>query len=155
MSFVLGNKNRVLDDTDVLIITLLSKNARISVADLARQVGMSAPSVNERIKRLEESGVIAGYRVEIDPVALGYSLMALVRIRHRPGKLQELKALIEQMPEFVECDKVTGEDCFVARLYMRDISELDPILDRVSEIADTSTAIVKSTPVKRRLPPLE
>jgi len=81
--------------------------------------------------------------------------MALVRMRHHPGKLQALESLIREILEFVECDKVTGEYCFIARLYLRDINEFDPILDRVSDIADTNTATVKATPVKRRLPPLE
>lgn len=155
MSFNLRNMEKPLDAVDIQLIDLLSQNARISVADLSRRVSMSAPSINERLKRLEESGVISGYRVEINPEALGYSLMALVRMRHHPGKLHNLEVLIQEMPEFVECDKVTGEDCFIARLYLRDISQLDPVLDRVAEIADTNTAIVKATPVKRRLPPLE
>lgn len=140
-----------LDGIDTKLIELLYANARTPVTDLARAVGMSAPSVNERLKRLEESGVIAGYRVEVNPKVLGYSLMAIVRMRQLPGKLKALEALISSIPKFVECDKVTGEDCYVARLYLKDISELDPILDRVSELADTNTAIVKSTPVTRRL----
>ncbi len=154
MSFNLRKNIRALDRVDIQLIELLTENARISVTDLARHVGMSAPSVNERLKRLEESGVISGYRVEVNPEALGYTLMAMVRIRHQPGKLKQLEQLLQSMPEFVECDKVTGEDCFIARLYMTDIAELDPILDKVSEIADTNTSIVKSTPIKRRLPPL-
>lgn len=155
MSFNLRKNERSLDSVDIQLIDLLSQNARISVADLARRVAMSAPSINERMKRLEEVGAISGYRVEINPEALGYSMMALVRMRPHPGKLKQVESLIREIPEFVECDKVTGEDCFIARLYLRDISELDPILDSVSEIADTNTAIVKATPVKRRLPPLE
>lgn len=144
-------QSRAIDAIDARLIELLNENARASIAELARAVGMTAPSVNERIKRLEESGVIAGYRVEINPQALGYTLMAIVRMRQQPGKIKQLEALIKQMPEFVECDKVTGDDCFIARLYLKDISQLDPILDRISDCAETNTTIVKSTPVKRRL----
>jgi len=147
----LKNYETQLDGTDVKLIGLLYENARTPITELARAVGMTAPSVNERLKRLEESGVISGYRIDINPVALGYSLMAIVRMRQQPGKIKQLEALIESIPEFVECDKVTGDDCFVARLYLKDISDLDPILDRVAEVADTNTAIVKSTPVARRL----
>lgn len=147
----LGKYEIHLDGTDVKLIELLYENARTPVAELARAVGMTAPSVNERLRRLEENGVIAGYRVDINPAALGYSLMAIVRMRQQPGKIKQLEALIASIPEFVECDKVTGDDCYIARLYLKDISELDPILDRVSELADTNTAIVKSTPVTRRL----
>jgi len=140
-----------LDGIDTHLIKLLYDNARIPVTELARAVGMKAPSVNERLKRLEESGVIAHYRVEVNPVVLGYGLMAIVRMRQLPGKMKELEAQINLIPEIVECDKVTGDDCYIARLYLKDISELDPILDSVAELADTNTSIVKSTPVKRRL----
>jgi Lrp/AsnC family leucine-responsive transcriptional regulator len=140
-----------LDATDTKLIRLLNDNSRTSVTELAREVGMTAPSVNERIKRLEENGVIVGYRVDINPAALGYGLMAIVRMRQLPGKMKELEAQINSIPEIVECDKVTGDDCYIARLYLKDISQLDPILDSISELADTNTAIVKSTPVKRRL----
>lgn len=147
----LGNYQIHLDGTDVKLIELLYDNARTPIAELARAVGMTAPSVNERLKRLEENGVISGYRIEVNPVVLGYRLMAIVRMRQHPGKVKQLESLIESIAEFVECDKVTGDDCYIARLYLQDISDLDPILDRVAEIADTNTAIVKSTPVKRRL----
>ncbi|SBS26252.1 HTH-type transcriptional regulator LrpC [Marinomonas spartinae] len=147
----LKKEKSILDGIDSKLIEQLYTNARTPVTELARAVGMTAPSVNERLKRLEESGVISGYRVEVNPVVLGYSLMAIVRMRQLPGKLKALEALIQSIPEFVECDKVTGDDCYIARLYLKDISQLDPILDQVSELADTNTAIVKSTPVKRRL----
>jgi Lrp/AsnC family transcriptional regulator, leucine-responsive regulatory protein len=123
----------------------------MSITDLAKAVGMSAPSVNERIKRLEENGVILGYRVAVDPVVIGYPLMAILRIRQHPGKARQLEALMASIPEFVECDKVTGEDCYIARLYLKDISQLDPITDEIAQFGDTNTAIVKSTPIKRRL----
>ncbi|SBS40053.1 HTH-type transcriptional regulator LrpC [Marinomonas spartinae] len=147
----LKKEKSILDGIDSKLIEELYTNTRTPVTELARAVGMTAPSVNERLKRLEESGVISGYRVEVNPVVLGYSLMAIVRMRQLPGKLKALEALIQSIPEFVECDKVTGDDCYIARLYLKDISQLDPILDQVSELADTNTAIVKSTPVKRRL----
>ncbi len=128
--------------------------ARSPVAELARQVGMSAPSVTERLRRLEEQGVITGYRVELDPAALGYGLTAIVRIRPLPGQLRKVEALIVAIEAFIECDKVTGDDCFVARLVLRSIAELDGILERITAYAETNTAIVKTSPIKRRLPPL-
>ncbi|MCV2401862.1 Lrp/AsnC family transcriptional regulator [Marinomonas sp. C2222] len=140
-----------LDAIDKQLIKLLYDNARTPVTELAREIGMTAPSINERLKRLEENGAITGYRVDIEPAVLGYSLMAIVRMRQLPGKWKELEALIQAIPEFVECDKVTGEDCYIAKLYLKDISDLDPILNQVAELADTNTAIVKSSPIKRRL----
>ena len=150
----LRNKNSILDEVDQALIGLLADNARLSTAELARSVGLSAPSVAERLRRLEEDGVVKGYTVELDPKALGYTLTAIVRIRPLPGQLHTVERLLVESPEVVECDKVTGEDCFVARYLLRSIEELDPILERIAQRAQTSTSIVKASPVKRRLPPV-
>lgn len=150
----LRNKTDVLDEVDQALIALLSDNARLPIAELARSVGLSAPSVAERLRRLEEDGVVKAYRVEIDPRALGYTLTAIVRIRPLPGQLHAVEKLLVESPEVVECDKVTGDDCYVARYLLRSIEELDPILERIAQRAQTSTSIVKTSPVKRRLPPI-
>ncbi len=150
----LKNESPVLDGIDRRLVEMLSTNARTTTADLARQVGMSAPSVADRMRRLEESGVIRAYTLDVDPVALGYTLEAVVRIRPLPGQLRHVEGLIQQIPEFVECDKVTGDDCFIARMVLRSITHLDGILERVTEFAETNTAIVKAHTVRRRLPPL-
>lgn len=144
-----------IDEIDRRILAVVSEDARISLKDLAGRVNLSSPSTSERLRRLEEKGVIRGFTVDIDPAALGYGLQAIVRIRPLPGKLHIVQALIAEIPEVVDCDKVTGDDCFVARLCLRSITQLDEILDRVAEKAETSTAIVKSQPVRRRLPPLD
>jgi Lrp/AsnC family transcriptional regulator, leucine-responsive regulatory protein len=147
-------KNSVLDEIDQALIALLADNARLSTAELARSVGLSPPSVAERLRRLEEDGVVRAYTVELDPKALGYTLTAIVRVRPLPGQLHTVERLLVESPEVVECDKVTGEDCFVARYLLRSIEELDPILERIAQRAQTSTSIVKASPVKRRLPPV-
>lgn len=143
-----------LDETDRALLRALAEDARTPVADLARQIGLSAPSTTERMRRLEAQGVIGRYTVEIDPRALGFTLQAIVRVKPLPGQLHLVEEVIRRIPEFVECDKVTGDDCFICRLYLRTIDQLDEILSKVTERAETSTAIVKSTPVPRRLPPL-
>lgn len=142
-----------IDELDQRILDVLLTDSRISLKLLAEQVGLSSPSVSERLRRLEERGVIRHYTVDIDPKALGYPLQAIVRVRPMPGKLHIVQKLIEEIPEIGECDKVTGEDCFIARLYVRSIDQLDHILDRVADHAETNTAIVKAQPVKRRAPP--
>ncbi|ASP33227.1 Lrp/AsnC family transcriptional regulator [Labrenzia sp. VG12] len=143
-----------LDETDRKIIEALIRDARMSLKELATQAGLSSPGVSERIRRLQERGVIRGFTADIDPKALGYSLQAIVRIRPLPGKLHIVRQLIQDIPEFCECDKVTGEDCFIARLAVPSIELLDGILDKISDKAETSTAIVKSQPIQRRPPPL-
>ena len=144
----------MLDEVDKGIVDILVENARISLKELAGRVNLSSPSTSERLRRLGERGVIRAFTVDVDPQALGYTLQAIVRIRPLPGQLPRVQRLIEEIPEFSECDKVTGDDCFVARLHLRSIEQLDEILDRLIDKAETNTAIVKSQPVKRRLPPL-
>ena len=143
-----------LDDIDRRILTLLQQDARMPVKALAEQIGLSAPGASERLRRLEDRGVIRGFTVDVEPRTLGFSMQAIVRIKPLPGKLQAVQRLIEGIPEFAECDKVTGDDCFIGRLYLRSIEHLDHILARITDLAETSSAIVKSQPVKRRLPPL-
>lgn len=141
-----------LDDTDRRLIALLQANARMPIKAIAEHIGLSAPGASERLRRLEDRGVIRAFTVEVDPHALGYSLQAIVRVKPLPGKLHAVQKLLEAIPELSECDKVTGDDCFIARLHLRSIEHLDFILERITDKAETSTAIVKSQPVVRRLP---
>ena len=115
---------------------------------------MSGPSITERVRKLEASGVIRRFTIELEPKMLGYTLEAIVRIKPRPGQLHQVEKLIQNEPRFVACDKVTGEDCFIARLLLMTIEELDALLDGLHVRAETNTAIIKSSPVKRRMPPL-
>ena len=142
------------DDIDQVLISALMEDSRRSLKALAQISGLSSPSVAERLRRLEERGVLKGYTVEIDPKCFGYQLQAIVRIRPLPGQLQEVERQIQAIAEFTECDKVTGDNCFIARLHVRSMEQLDTLLDRLNTHAETNTAIVKKTPVKRRLPPM-
>ncbi|MHC1549990.1 Lrp/AsnC family transcriptional regulator [Phyllobacterium sp. K27] len=144
----------MLDELDRTIIEILVDDARISLKELSQKVGLSSPSVSERLRRLEEKKVIRSFTVDIDPQALGYNLTAIVRVRPLPGMLHIVEKLIQETPEITECDKVTGDDCFIGKLQFRTMQQLDSILDRLAEKAETNTAIVKSSPVRRRLPPL-
>ena len=139
--------NDVLDEIDRAILTCLTQDARVSLKVLSARVGLTSPSTAERVKRLEERGVIQGYGARVNLAALGYS-------RPLPGLLQKVDKYIQAMPECIESDKVTGEDCFVMRLVVRDIAQLDTLLDGLAEYAQCNTSVVKSSPVKRRLPPL-
>ncbi|MEN4950125.1 Lrp/AsnC family transcriptional regulator [Pseudomonas proteolytica] len=144
----------MIDVIDQQLIAALMDDSRCSLKTLAGITGLSSPSVGERLRRLEVRGVLKGYTVDIDPKHFGYLLQAIVRIRPLPGQLQEVERQIQAIPEFTECDKVTGDDCFIARLHVRTMDQLDTLLDRLNAYAETNTAIVKKTPVKRRLPPL-
>ncbi|VEB99801.1 HTH-type transcriptional regulator lrpC [Cedecea lapagei] len=142
------------DEIDRHILTILAADARISLKVLSGKIGLSSPSTAERVKRLEERGVINGYTMSANLPALGYTLQGLVRMKPLPGMLHKVEKMIQAIPECIECDKITGEDCFIIRLVIRSIEQLDEILDELAEFAQCNTSIVKSTPVKRRLPPL-
>ncbi|MBY5379115.1 Lrp/AsnC family transcriptional regulator [Rhizobium leguminosarum] len=143
-----------LDATDAKILLALDSDARLPMSELSRLVGMSAPSASERVRRLEADGVIRGFTVDVDTRAIGYQIRAMVRIRPLPGKLHLVERLIQDRPEFVECDKITGDDPFLARLVVHTIEQMDDVLEALSEHAVTSTTVIKGTSVKRRLPPL-
>ena len=142
------------DRRNVELLRLLRDDPRLSTSELARRVGLSAPAVRERILRLEESGIIRGYRLELDPAALGYPVAAFVRVRPAPGQLPRLVELARSMADVVECHRVTGEDCFVLKLHLRSIDELDKVLDRLLVYGQTTTSIIQSTPVPLRSLPL-
>jgi len=148
-----ANSDRI-DATDQKLLDALAVNSRLSLKELAQAAGMSSPSAAERLRRLEERGIIRAFTIDIDPAALGYPLQAIVRIRPLPGQLHIVEKLIQEIPEFIECDKVTGDDCFIARLVVRSMGELDGILDKITERAETNTSMIKSSPVRRRLPPV-
>jgi Lrp/AsnC family transcriptional regulator, leucine-responsive regulatory protein len=150
----LRKQNPDLDALDARILSALAADARTSIAELARLVGLSPPSAAERIRRLEEAGVIEGYTVAIDPKALGLPVAAWMRIRPLPGELKTVADILRNLPEIVECDRVTGEDCFVARVHLKGIEDLERLIDEIIPHAMTTTSIIQSTLVKRRAPPI-
>ena len=146
--------NLLTDARNLELIRLLQEDPRMGLSEMARRVGMSAPSVKERLTRLEEAGVIRGYRLELDPGALGWPITAYVRIRPMPGQLQKIAALAASLPQVAECHRITGEDCFVLKVYLASIESMDSILDRFLAFGQTTTSLVQSTPVPLRPPPL-
>ena len=142
-----------LDSIDLALLQALSSEARLSIAALARRVGLSAPSVSERLKRLEESGAIEGYAAQINPRALGYQLAAWLRIRPIPGQLPKVAEIVRSLPQIVSCDRITGEDCFIARALVRSVEDLESLIDKIIPYATTNTSIIQSSPVEPRLPP--
>lgn len=144
----------LLDQRNLTLLRLLRADARMSLSELARRIGMSAPAVRERLARLEEGGVIQGYRLEIDPRALGFPILAMVRIRPMPGKLPKIVELARSTREISECHRITGEDCFVIKLHLRSLDELDPILDKFLAFGQTTTSLLQSSPVPPRPLPL-
>jgi len=141
-------------EIDRRIIGELAENGRLSFAELGRRVNLSPPAVAERVQRLERSGVIAGYRAEIDPKALGYPLTAIIRVKPAPGQLVRIPELAAEIPQVGECHRITGEDCFYLTLHLRSIDELSETLDRFLVYGETTTSLINATPIPRRDPPI-
>ncbi|MGH3491938.1 MAG: Lrp/AsnC family transcriptional regulator [Sciscionella sp.] len=149
-----NSPDNVFDDVNLALLRELQAEPRIATSELARRIGMSAPAVRERIQRLEAAGVIAGYRVVIDPASVGLPITAFARVRPMPGALPKIAALAAETPEVTECYRITGEDCFLIKLHAPALDQLERILDRFLAFGNTTTSIVVSTTVPARQPPL-
>jgi Lrp/AsnC family leucine-responsive transcriptional regulator len=143
-----------VDAANRRLLAELQDDARLSLAELGRRVGLSSPAVAERLARLEEAGVITGYRAEIDPRALGWALSVVIRIRPAPRELAKVAELARRTPEIVECHRVTGEDCYIMKAHVRAVDDLEELIDRFAAYGQTTTSLVHSSPVPRRSVPL-
>jgi Lrp/AsnC family transcriptional regulator, leucine-responsive regulatory protein len=147
-----NNRSRtfdLLDDLDRRIVVELYEDARLRVAELGRRVGLSPPAVAERLRRLADSGAVR-FQAEVEPRALGYTICAIVRVSPSTRDLKLIPDIARQLPEVTECYRITGDDCYLMKLYLRSIDELEPILDRFTPLGRTTTSIVNAIPVPRR-----
>jgi Lrp/AsnC family leucine-responsive transcriptional regulator len=140
----------ITDATNLRLLAELQQDARLSLAELGRRVGLSSPAVAERLKRLEDEGVIAGYRADVNPRALGYTLGVIIRIRPSPRQIAAVAQLARDTPEVLECHRVTGDDCYVMTAYVRDVEHLEQVIDQFVAYGQTTSSIMQSSPVPRR-----
>jgi Lrp/AsnC family leucine-responsive transcriptional regulator len=136
-----------VDRTDWQLLAALQQDGRASYAELARVVAMSPSAVAERVRRLEETGVIAGYRATVDPAAVGLDVMAFVRLRYPTGNYRPFHALLDSTPEIVEAHHVTGEDCFVLKVVARSMRHLEEVNGRIAGLGAVTTSVVYSSPL--------
>lgn len=146
------NGTSVLDATNQRILAALTKDPRLSTAALARHVELSAPSVRERVNRLEEAGVIRGFRLDINPAAIGLPVAAWVRIQPGPGQVPKIAELATRTPEVSECHRISGEDCFLLKIHVPAIEALEDILDQFLIHGRTTSSFIVATPVPPRAP---
>ena len=139
-----------IDRTDWRLLEELQRDGRASYADLARVVAMSPSAVAERIRRMEEAGVIAGYRAVVDPERVGLQVMAMVRLRYPTGNYRPFHALLDTTPEIIEAHHVTGEDCFVLKVLTRSMRHLEEVTGRISGLGAVTTSVVYSSPLPGR-----
>ena len=146
--------NGSLGPVNLRILGELQADARLSLAELGRRVGLSSPAVADRLARLEQDGVIRSYRAEVDPRALGLTLGVLIRVRPAPRQIAKVAAIAQSSHEVIECERITGEDCFYVRANVRDVEHLEELIDRFTPFGQTTTSVVQSAPVPRRGPAL-
>ncbi|MFC5821683.1 Lrp/AsnC family transcriptional regulator [Nonomuraea harbinensis] len=144
-----------LDKVDASILRALQANGRQSVADLARSINMSHSATAERVRRLEQAGVITGYGAQVDPERLGFTIMAFLRLRYPSSAYEPLHSLLAELPEVIEAHHVTGDDCFVMKVVATDMKHLERVSGRIGALGGVTTSVVYSSPLPPRplLPP--
>jgi Lrp/AsnC family leucine-responsive transcriptional regulator len=145
----------LLDDVNRRLLRELHANPRITMSALARRVGMSSPAVTERVGRLERAGVITGYRMDVDPAALGLPVAAFVRVRPSAGQLPKIAELAAALDQVSECHRITGEDCFLIKVHAPTIADLETVLDQFLLYGQTVSSIVVTSPVPPRPLPVD
>lgn len=138
------------DATDWRILEALQHDGRASFTELARTVSMSASAVTERVRRLEELGVITGYTAVVNPERLGKSILALVRLRYPHGNYKPFHDFLDATPDILEAHHVTGDDCFVLKVAARSMTHLEEVTGRISGLGSVTTSVVYSSPLPRR-----
>ncbi|MFG2264527.1 Lrp/AsnC family transcriptional regulator [Streptomyces sp. NPDC048720] len=138
------------DATDWRILDVLQRDGRASYAELARAVSMSPSAVTERVRRLEEGGVIRGYAAVVDPERLGLPILAFVRLRYPHGNYKPFHDLVAATPEILEAHHVTGDDCFVIKVAARSMPHLEEISGRIGGLGSVTTSVVYSSPLPGR-----
>jgi Lrp/AsnC family leucine-responsive transcriptional regulator len=140
-----------LDDTDWSLLRELQANGRITLSELSRRVGLTAPAVGERMRRLEEAGIIRGYHAVVDLEKVGRMITAFVRLRFAGGKYDAFKRVVERTHEILECHHVAGEDCFIIKVAVARMADLERLASSLSRFGSTATSIVYSTTFDRRI----
>lgn len=140
----------MLDQTNLRILAELQADPRLGMSALARRVGMSPPAVTERVQRMQADGVITGFRLDVDPAALGLPVAAFVRVRPTAGQLTKVAELAERLPQVSECHRITGEDCFLVKVHAASIGALEETLDQFLLFGQTVSSLVVTTPVPPR-----
>ena len=145
-------KERLLDETGWHILEALQENARLSFSELGQRVGLSSPAVAERVRRMEDAGIITGYRAEVNTAKIGYPITAIIRVSNSPGeRCARLTASTQSIPEVLECYRVTGSDSLIMKVMAASVEHLELLIDRISEHGQLTTSIVLSTVLSRKV----
>jgi Lrp/AsnC family leucine-responsive transcriptional regulator len=137
------------DAMDVKILDILQTDARTTLTEIGRRVHMSQPAVAERVKRMESAGVISGYHAKVNPAALGYGIIAFIRVANRSLDTP-VAAVAAQLPEVVECHSITGDDCSIVKVVAKSVVELEAVILKLTRCGVTSTSLILSSSIERK-----
>jgi Lrp/AsnC family leucine-responsive transcriptional regulator len=143
---------RLLDDAGTEILRALQDNARISFAELGRKIGMSAPAITERVRKMEEAGIIAGYHARVNPAKIGYPVIGFVQVRVPQEHFPQVITLAREIPEIRECHHTFGQDAFLLKVVASSTEQMERALDPLREFAEIHSSVIVSTPVEKYSP---
>ncbi len=139
-----------VDGLNWLILEILQKNARVTTSEIAKKVGLSSPSVAERIQKMEDAGIINGYKAQLNMENLGYTLGVYISIKIRFGQVENFTEYVQAVPEICECHKLTGNDCMLMKGYVKDPKHLEDLNKRLANYGELTTSLLLSSIVKER-----
>src|SRR5260221_4512738 len=142
--------DKLLDQIGWKLLQELQINGRLSYAELGRRVGLTTPAVVERVKRMEEAGIIVGYHADIDPMKVGMPITAFIRMSVVGDVFNRITAVVKNSPEVVECHRGTGADSFIMKVHVRSVEHLESLIDRLTPFGTTSTSILLPSPVAKQ-----
>jgi Lrp/AsnC family leucine-responsive transcriptional regulator len=141
-----------LDETGRRILSILQAEGRIGFSELGRRVGLSAPAVADRVRRMEDTGLITGWRADVDRTRLGWGITAFMRVTCAGEKYQAVRRLAHDLPEVIDCHHVTGEDCFYIKMAVGSVQHLERVIDRFRDLGRTVSSVALSTVVEGKPP---
>ena len=145
-----SKSDKLMDQIGWKLLHELQLNGRLSYAELGRRVGLTTPAVVERVKRMEEAGIIVGYHADVDPMKVGMPITAFIRMSVVGDVFNKITTVVKNSPEVVECHRGTGADSFIMKVHVRSVEHLESLIDRLTPYGTTSTSIVLSSPVEQR-----
>lgn len=145
------DSNKLLDEVGWRLLLELQADARLSFAELGRRVGLSLPAAAERVRRMEEAGLITGYHAALNLTQVGFPVMAFIRIMTTSDRYPAITALVKELPAVLECHHLTGTDSFIVKVVAASIPDLEGLITQLSLFGQTATSIVLSSPVTKRV----
>lgn len=139
-----------MDRIDIKILSVVQDLGRISITELSKHVGLSIPATTDRLRKLEDGGIISGYCAQVDPAKLGFGISAVVGMTTFKPSKSKLIATLNDIPEVVECLHVTGNDSYLIRIYAKSMADIENVIAKINNYGETRTSIVLSVPIERR-----